>query len=108
MLPRTTSASASLTRRRSTASFTRQPIRSKSAIRPSQGGGFRSPSVTQEWLILNHAKDSVCITQFHQPPQIHDGCPVRYVPHDRRVVPDEHIGDTEPYCRSCSRFTTCD
>ena len=60
--PRTTSASASLTRRRSTASSTRQPIQSKSAIRPSQAGGFRSPSVTQEWLILNHTKDSVCIT----------------------------------------------
>jgi hypothetical protein len=25
------------------------------ALRPSQAGGFRSSSVTQEWLILNHA-----------------------------------------------------
>jgi hypothetical protein len=56
---RTTSASASLTRRRSTASSTRQPIQSKSAIRPSQAGGFRSSSVTQEWLILNHARNTV-------------------------------------------------
>jgi hypothetical protein len=56
--PRTTSASASLTRREVNRLLhpTDQTIQeSKSAIRSSQAGGFRSPSVTPNWPILNHA-----------------------------------------------------
>jgi hypothetical protein len=53
--PRTTSASASLTWRRSIASSTRQPSNRNPPSGPLRAGGFRSPSVTPKWPILNHA-----------------------------------------------------